>query len=308
MGHARWPVDVTALRDRAALAAHRGEGVNELMARMNPIVRALAGLGAVCLDVLAGFGQFWLFSAQAVTFIPVELMSLRGWRRLLPQCFAIGTRSVPVIMLTGMFIGIILVTQGFEQFDNAGLRYQLGGIVNISITSELGPVLAGVMLAGRVGGALTAELGTMNVTEQLLALRSMGADPIRHLVTPRFLACLLLAPVLTCYADLVGALGAWAVFVLYYGGDSEPYWQFTGRMVELWHLNTGILKAFFFGGTIGLVSCFKGFFCKPGAQGVGEACTQSFVVSFILILMLDFFLNIVLNGLYNMWYGFRSLI
>lgn len=268
----------------------------------------VAGLGANLIDGLVAFGNFWTFSGQAVAFIPIEVATVRGWRRLLPQCFYIGTRSVPVIMLTGMFIGIILVTQGFEQFDNAGLKYHLGGIVNISITSELGPVLAGVMLAGRVGGALTAELGTMNVTEQLLALRSMGADPIRHLVTPRFLACLLLAPLLTAYADLIGAVGAWLVFILYYGGESAPWWHQSQAMVEQWHIGTGVLKAVFFGGAIGMVSCYKGFHCKPGAQGVGEACTQSFVVSFILILVLDFFLNIVLNALYNMWYGFRSLI
>lgn len=136
----------------------------------------------------------------------------------------------------------------------------------------------------------------------------MGADPIRHLATPRFLACLVLTPLLTCYADLVGAIGAWAVFALYYGAESEPYWHYTRQMVELWHLNTGILKGVFFGGMIGLVSCYKGFHCKPGAEGVGQACTQSFVISFILILMLDFFLNLVLNGLYEVWYGFRSLI
>ncbi len=278
------------------------------MPRTNAVENALAGLGARTLGALASFGHFWMFSAQTVSFIPLELSTPRGWRRLLPQCFYIGARSVPVIMLTGMFIGMVLVVQGYEQFDNAGLRDLLGGIVNISVASELGPVLAGVMLAGRVGGALSAELGTMNVTEQLLALRSMGADPIRHLAAPRFMACLLLTPILTCYADLVGAIGAWAIFVGVYGGQSEPYWFHTRQMVELWHLNTGILKAFFFGGTIGLVSCYKGFHCKPGAQGVGEACTQSFVVSFILILMLDFFLNFFLNGLYNLWYGFRSLI
>lgn len=278
------------------------------MPRPTILQSTLARLGAGTVGAIEDFGRFWVFGSHTVGFIPAEITTARGWRRLLPQCLSIGAHSVPVIMLTGMFIGMVLIVQGYEQFDNAGLKDILGGIVNISVASELGPVLAGVMLAGRVGGALTAELGTMNVTEQLLALRSMGADPVRHLATPRFLACLLLTPILTCYADLVGALGAWLVFVGIYGGESEPYWFYTRQMVELWHLNTGILKAFFFGGTIGLVSCFKGFHCKPGAQGVGEACTQSFVVSFILILMLDFFLNILLNGLYNLWYGFRSLI
>lgn len=285
------------------------------MARTNVVVDLLAAVGArgvalgrSFLRGLGDFGRFWLFCAYTVSFLPLELASLRGWRRLLPQCFQIGTRSVPVILLTGGFVGMVLIVQGYDQFDAAGFRERLGGIVNISVVAELGPVLAGIMLAGRVGGALTAELGTMNVTEQLLALRSMGADPVRYLVTPRFLACLVLAPFLTCYANLMGALGSWLIYTGVYGGESQPYWQYTGEIVELWDLGSGLVKAMFFGGAIGLVSCYKGFHCEGGAEGVGRACTESFVVSFITILALDFFLNIVMNGLYKIWFGFRSLI
>ena len=194
------------------------------------------------------FGQFCMFCFQAIVYGPIELFTRSGWRHLLPQAFAIGTQSVPVIMLTGAFVGMVLVVQGWAQFDNAGIADRLGVVVNISVASELGPVLAGVMLAGRVGGALTAELGTMNVTEQLLALRSMGRNPIRHLVTPRFLACLLLSPVLTLYADLLGALGAWLIYGFVFGGESEPYWFYTRQAVEYWDLGTGLVKAFFFGG------------------------------------------------------------
>jgi phospholipid/cholesterol/gamma-HCH transport system permease protein len=249
-----------------------------------------------------------VFAANAMSFIPVELSTPRGWGRLLPQCLAIGAQSVPVLMLTGAFIGMVLIVQGYHQFEANGFADRLGGVVNVSVVSELGPVLAGVMLAGRIGGALAAELGTMNVTEQLLALRSMGADPSRYLVTPRFLACLLLTPLLTCYANLTGALGAWMVFVAVYGGESEPYWAYTRETAELWNIGTGLLKALCFGGVIGMVSCYKGFHCRPGAEGVGRACTESFVVNFIMILILDFFLNMLLNGLYIVWYGFKSLI
>ncbi len=278
------------------------------MQRSNTLTAAVAEVGARAIDALARFGRFWIFVALILSFIPIELLTLRGWRRLLPQCFYIGSCSVPVIMLTGMFIGMVLVVQGYAQFDEAGLADRLGGIVNISVAYELGPVLAGVMLAGRAGGALTAELGTMNVTEQLLALRSMGADPIRHLATPRFLACLVLTPLLTCYADLMGALGAWLVFVGVYQGESTPFWAYTAEMVEYWDLFGGLVKSLFFGATIGLVSCYKGFNCRPGAQGVGQACTESFVLSFMMILMLDLFLGFLLNGLYTIWYGFRQLI
>ncbi len=278
------------------------------MARTTSVENWLALIGAAAMGLIEGFGRFWVFSATAIAWSPVELLRVRGWRRLIPQCYLIGARSVPVVALTGAFVGMVLIVQGWAQFDAAGLADRLGGIVNISVAAELGPVLAGVMLAGRVGGALTAELGTMNVTEQLLALRAMGLDPIRYLATPRFLACLLLSPLLTAYADLLGALGAWFVYTFVYGGESEPFWRYTQEIVELWDLGTGMLKALIFGGTIGLISCYKGFHCRPGAEGVGRACTEAFVASFICILALDFFINLVLNTLYAMWYGFRSLI
>ncbi|RMF79643.1 MAG: ABC transporter permease [Planctomycetota bacterium] len=278
------------------------------MARTSIIVNSVGQVGAGALEALERFGRFCVFSAHAISYAPLDLFAVRGWRRLLPQCYAIGSQSVPVLMLTGSFVGMVLIVQGWDQFDAAGMAEHLGAVVNMSVAAELGPVLAGVMLAGRVGGALTAELGTMNVTEQLYALRSMGCNPIHYLATPRFLACLLLTPLLTCYADLMGALGAWAVYALYYGGESEPYWRLTADAIGMWDLCTGLLKALFFGGVIGLVSCFKGFYCRPGAQGVGRACTEAFVTSFIVILVLDFFLNLVVNRLFNILYGFRSLI
>ncbi len=278
------------------------------MTRPGTLEQSIGGLGSWMLGLFEQFGRFCMFSVGAISYTPLDLVTRRGWKHLIPQAFAIGTQSVPVIMLTGAFVGMVLVVQGWAQFDNAGLADRLGVIVNISVAAELGPVLAGVMLAGRVGGALTAELGTMNVTEQLLALRSMGCDPIRHLATPRFLACLLLSPILALYADLMGAFGAWIIYSGVYGGESEPYWFYTRQAVEYWDLGTGLVKAFFFGGAIGLVSCYKGFHCKGGAEGVGQACTQAFVISFILILVLDFFLNLVINGLYENLYGYRGLL
>ncbi len=278
------------------------------MARTSTLSGSLAVVGEQTVGALANFGRFWVFAATALGFVAATLFTARGIRRLLPQCYLIGSLSVPVVVLTGMFVGMVLIVQGWPQFDAAGIADRLGAIVNISVAAELGPVLAGVMLAGRVGGALTAELGTMNVTEQLLALRSMGCDPVRYLVTPRFVACLVLAPLLTAYANLAGALGAWGVYVLRFGGESEPYWRHTGEIVEMWDLGTGLIKAVFFGGTIGMISCYKGYHCRPGAEGVGQACTHAFVNSFIAILVLDFFLNLIVNPIYEAWYGYRSLI
>lgn len=268
----------------------------------------LARIGGATLDGLSGFGRFWMFAASAIRHAPLDLVSVRGWRRLLPQCYAIGAASVPVIMLTGAFVGMVLIIQGWQQFDTAGLSDRLGAIVNMTLASELGPVLAGVMLAGRVGGALTAELGTMNVSEQLLALRAMGADPVRYLVTPRIIACILLTPLLTGYAAVLGAFGAWVIYAFNYGGESAPYWAHTRDVVEIWDLGTGLFKGLAFGTAIGLVSCYKGFHCRAGAQGVGQACTESFVASFIVILLLDFFLNLLINTVYIVWFGYRSLL
>ncbi|MBW7905661.1 MAG: ABC transporter permease [Phycisphaerae bacterium] len=275
------------------------------MARVGNLEGGVAAVGARVIGAVAGFGHFSSFVAYTLSFVPGVLLA--GWRLLIPQFYSVGAMSVPVVMLTGAFVGMVLIVQGWDQFENANLTDRLGGIVNISIAAELGPVLAGVMLAGRVGGALTAELGTMNVTEQLLALRSMGTDPVRYLATPRFLACLLLTPLLTLYANLMGALGSWVIFCGVYAGDSEPFWRNSAEIVEMWDIGSGLVKAFFFGGAIGLIACFKGFSCRGGAEGVGRACTEAFVASFIVILVLDLFLNFAINGLYRILYGFRML-
>lgn len=275
------------------------------MARRSLMDLTVGRLGSAVLSQLAKIGSFWIFCFQVLIAAPAELLSVRGWQRLLPQCYDIGARSVPVVCMTGAFVGMVLVVQGYAQFDNSGFAERIGGIVNVSIAAELGPVLAGVMLAGRVGGALTAELGTMNVTEQLLALRSMGADPIRYLVASRFLACLLLTPILTLYADVMGAVGAWAVYAGMFGGESEPYWFFTRQSVYLWDVWTGLAKSVFFGGALGLISCYKGFNCGNGAEGVGRACTDAFVTSFIAILALDLLLGIVINSMFELKYGAR---
>jgi phospholipid/cholesterol/gamma-HCH transport system permease protein len=181
-------------------------------------------------------------------------------------------------------------------------------LINISVVKELGPVLAAVMLAGRIGGALTAELGTMNVTEQIDAIRSMGTDPIRYLAAPRILACLLLTPFLIIYADLMGIIGGYFVSVVQLGINSRAYWSFSASGVELWDVAIGIIKGLFFGVAIAVISCYKGFTCKEGAHGVGQACTEAFVASFISILALDFALAVFFKSIYNTFWSLKSLV
>jgi phospholipid/cholesterol/gamma-HCH transport system permease protein len=164
------------------------------------------------------------------------------------------------------------------------------------------------MLAGRVGGALTAELGTMNVTEQIDAVRSMGTDPVLYLVAPRVLACLLLTPFLIIYADLLGVLGGYFIGVMQFKINNRAYWSFSASGVELWDVAVGVVKGFFFGGAIAVIGCYKGFTCREGAQGVGQACTEAFVSSFISILALDFSLAVIFKAIYNSFYPPMSLV
>lgn len=224
------------------------------------------------------------------------------------QMNIIGVRSVPVVMITGAFVGMTLAVQAYDQLAGMGLEEHLGVLINISVVKELGPVLAAVMLAGRIGGALTAELGTMNVTEQIDAIRSMGTDPIRHLAAPRVLACLLLTPFLIIYADLMGIIGGYLVSVVQLGINSRAYWSFSASGVELWDVSIGVVKGLFFGVAIALISCYKGFTCKEGAHGVGQACTEAFVASFISILALDFALAVIFKSIYNTFWPLKSLV
>jgi phospholipid/cholesterol/gamma-HCH transport system permease protein len=234
---------------------------------------------------LEGLGDWTGFSWHALGGV----WSLR-FRVVIPIFYGIGVRSVGVVAITGVFIGMVLAVQAYAQFHPYGFDAAIGSISNGTILSELGPVLAAVMLAGRVGGSMAAELGTMRVTEQVDALACLGVDPVHHLVTPRFLACLLLIPLLTVLADLAGIFGSSFMCLGVYGIDSANYWNQTFKHVGLWEIFTGLSKSIVFGGALGLISCHRGFRCDSGAQGVGRAATEAFVYSFVAILILDFFL------------------
>ncbi len=259
------------------------------------IMRWVSGLGAVTLFFLQTLG--WLVSR------------LPRRETLIPCFYQIGVLSLPVVALTGLFIGMVLAVQAYTQFKMMNLETRLGAVINISLVRELGPVLAATMLAGRVGSAMAAELGTMRVTEQIDALSSMGANPIRYLVVPRFLGCLLLIPPLTIMADFMGVVGGWVYSVQGFGIDSHHYWQNSQNYVGLFDVFSGVFKSIFFGAAIAVISCHRGFHCDPGAEGVGRAATEAFVYSFVAILIMDLFLGIFLNSVYSsMWPESGSLI
>jgi phospholipid/cholesterol/gamma-HCH transport system permease protein len=256
----------------------------------------LVALGDAVYTTVVGLGDISLFAAQTVSWIG----RARPYARtLLPALYTVGVRSVPVIAITGMFIGMVLAVQSYGQFHQLGLATHLGGIINISVVRELGPVLAATMLAGRVGSAMAAELATMRVTEQVDALSCLGANPLHYLVVPRFLACVLLIPLLTVMADFMGVMGGALICIRVYHVESYFYWQHTQSMLSLWDVVTGLIKPVFFGAAIAVISCHRGFHSKAGAEGVGRAATEAFVASFIGILVIDFFLAMFLNNLHE---------
>ncbi len=252
-------------------------------------------LGQTVVEMTVAVGDLALFGAQVVRLILTGLPR----RGVMTQTFyEIGVRSIPVVGVTGLFIGMVLAIQAYDQFHFLHMETKLGAAINASLVRELGPTLAAVMLAGRVGSAMAAELGTMRVTEQIDALKALGANPIQYLVVPRFLACFLLIPLLTAIADAIGILGGWMIGSQVLGIDSFYWWLHSKEFIAIYDVQCGLTKSFFFGGAIALVSCYQGFHCGAGAEGVGQASTRSFVWSFIAILVLDFFLGVFQSGLY----------
>ncbi|MFM1830141.1 MAG: hypothetical protein RLZZ558_481 [Planctomycetota bacterium] len=263
---------------------------------------AIADLGFVVQEQIAGFGRFAIFTGQAVRSVVVHPWYSLRWRLLGPQLWAVGVLSIPVVAITGAFIGMILALEGYYQFAEIGQQDRMGGIINVSVVKQIGPVLAAVMVAGRVGCALAAELGTMRVTEQLDAMRAMAADPIQHLVVPRVVACTIMTPLLTIYSNMLGSAGAWAVIVKVYGVSGQDYWFWTAQFVTWREPAGGLIKSVFFGMAIGLVACYKGFNCRPGAAGVGQAATASFVSGFMAIIMINLVLAQFINELVRWFY------
>jgi phospholipid/cholesterol/gamma-HCH transport system permease protein len=266
----------------------------------------LAEWGRVVIETVVGLGEWALFTISVFRWL---LLRLPRWETLFPNFYQVGVNSLPVVALTGAFIGMVLAVQSYYQFRQLHLETHLGAVINLTLVRELGPVLAATMLAGRVGSAIAAELGTMRVTEQIDALGSMGVNPIHYLVVPRFLACLLLIPTLTVMADFMGVVGGYFYSVVILEIDKHHYWDNTKNFVGAFDLFVGVFKSMFFGAAIALVSCHRGFHCQPGAEGVGRAATAAFVNSFVLILALDLILGIVLDGIYyTLWPEGNTLI
>ena len=213
---------------------------------------------------------------------------------VIDQMVAIGVESLPVTLLTSLFTGMVLALQtGFSFRKVFNEPIYVGTVVGLSLTKELGPVLTAVVISGRVGASIAAELGTMKVTEQLDALHTLGTNPIKYQAVPRFIACLDTIPVLTFMADFVGVLGVLLIEVYRLGVPQTAYINEIKQLT--WKEPThGIIKSVVFAAIIVIISCYKGFSCEGGAEGVGKATTSAVVESMVLILVVDYFLSAIL--------------
>jgi phospholipid/cholesterol/gamma-HCH transport system permease protein len=219
------------------------------------------------------------------------------WRDIIEQFDAIGVGSLTVVVLTGLFTGAVLALQSGFTLDQFGARSEVGRLVGASMIKELGPVLTGLMVAGRVGSGIAAELGSMVVTDQISALRALGTDPVRKLVLPRVLAGLVMVPILTVIANGVGMVGAWVIALNQLGVASGIYWNSVFNSLWIEDVWMGLIKPFFLGLAIVTIGCHVGMRTSGGTQGVGRATTNSVVASSVAVIAVDFFVTKLLFAL-----------
>ncbi len=250
-------------------------------------------IGQVVLGFFSIVGRVSLFALTGVShifrppFFP---------RLVLRQMIEIGYYSLPVVGLTAIFTGMVLALQSYTGFSRFSAESAIPNVVVLSITRELGPVLAGLMVAGRIGAAMAAELGTMRVTEQIDALTTLSTNPFKYLIAPRLLAGLSMLPILVLVADLIGVLGGYLVSVHLLDFNATTYLRNTWNFVESPDIISGLVKAAVFGFLISLMGCYHGYYSKGGAQGVGQATTNAVVSAAILILSFNYVITALFFG------------
>ncbi|MEE1350061.1 MlaE family ABC transporter permease [Dialister hominis] len=222
-----------------------------------------------------------------------EIGTIRS-RETFKQCLSLGVLSFPIVALTLLFTGMVLSVQIAGELTKYGADFTVGAIVAIGIGRELGPVLCGVVLAGRVGAAITAEIGTMRVTEQIDALRCMAVSPIGYLVVPRLVACMAMLPILNVFGVVIGVGGGMIVASLSHGVSSYVFMHSIRVFCVPSDLYIGVIKSIIFGMIVALVGCDRGMTCTAGAEGVGKATTQSVVYSIIMLFAANYILSSIL--------------
>ncbi len=251
---------------------------------MNP----LATIGRIFLGFLASAGRITIFTGRALShcvrppYFP---------RLILRQMLDIGYYSLPVVGLTAVFTGMVLALQSYTGFSRFSAESAIPNVVVLSITRELGPVLAGLMVAGRIGAAIAAEIGTMRVTEQIDALTTLSTNPYKYLIAPRLIAGFTMLPILVLVADIIGVFGGYMVSIFKLGFNPSIYIQNTIDFMEAQDVISGLVKAAVFGFIVTLMGCYHGYHSRGGAQGVGTATTNAVVSASILILSFNYFIT-----------------
>jgi phospholipid/cholesterol/gamma-HCH transport system permease protein len=248
----------------------------------------LASVGAVFLAFLAGAGRLVIFALQALV---AGLTPPYYPRLILRQVVYIGYFSLPVVGLTALFTGMVLALQSHTGFSRFNAESAIATVVVLSVTRELGPVIAGLMVAGRVGAAIAAEIGTMRVTDQIDAMTTLSTDPLRYLVLPRLLAGAVTMPALVLIADIIGVFGGFLVGTYSFNFNPQTYLTQTEQYLTTIDVVSGLVKAAVFGFIVALMGCYQGYHSQGGAEGVGEATTHAVVSASILILLSDYFMT-----------------
>jgi phospholipid/cholesterol/gamma-HCH transport system permease protein len=247
-------------------------------------------IGQDIMSILEDFGDISLLAAQTIYYI---FKGQLNSKEIFTQLVRVGIDSLPVALVTAAFVGMVFAVQIANEFVQYGAGNVVGGVMGIAVARELAPALTAVVIAGRIGSAFAAEIGTMAVTEQIDAISAMGSDPIKHLVVPRFIASMVMLPILTLFADVVGFLGGYFVSVYIVKINAFGYMESASQLMDMNDIIGGILKAVVFGMLIALIGCQRGLKTSGGAKGVGEATTNAVVYSLMAIFVTNYFLSLL---------------
>ncbi|WP_010302643.1 MlaE family ABC transporter permease [Candidatus Odyssella thessalonicensis] len=255
------------------------------------VVDFLASIGQVFINFVQSTGRVGLFILEAAARLFQRPLY---FHQILKQFLHIGYFSLPVVGLTAISSGMVLALQSYTGFSRFSAEGAVATVVVLSMTRELGPVLAGLMVAGRMGASMAAEIATMRVTEQLDALTTLSTNPLKYLVAPRIIAGLLMLPILVLVADVIGVMGGYLVSVYQLNFNASNYLQQTLKYLEVKDVISGLVKASVFGGIISIMGCYHGYYSGRGAEGVGRATTNAVVSASILILFMNYLLTALL--------------
>ncbi len=260
--------------------------------------QSITALGSSVTSMLRSLGRTSVLFSQCIYWIYKNgLSSIR--RQILEQFDEIGFRSLPMVAITALFTGMVVVVQVGKQFADLKAEQFIGGTCGLTITRELAPLVTAVVIAGRVGSALAASLGTMKVTEQIDALLVLSTEPVQYLVVPRLLACVVMLPLLSIYANVVGLVGGGFVAVFQVGISLDTFTRSIVEMVHVHDFVSGLIKSILFGITIAIVACYRGLTCEGGAEGVGRATTGAVVSIVTALLIENYFLSVAFFSYQN---------